>query len=265
MEVHKNLRLTRTDRYWIWELYSRERKSVTFLAEYFNVSRPTIYKVLKRARLREFMPRNSMNKKYRLAKYGVRRLAKVEASIEAKLKAKAKRYNKQYPGEMVHFDTKRLPLLKGEKQTDNREYLFVAIDDFSRELFAGIFPGKDQLCSTQFLRQVIEEAPYTIECAYSDNGTEYKGSADHDFVACAKNNNIAQKFTQINRPQTNGKAERVIRTLMEGWHHERFANREDRRKQLCRFINYYNAVKPHAGINNSTPYECLLDYFEKEG
>ena len=31
---------------------------------------------------------------------------------------------------MVHMDTKRLPLLKGQKSTDRREYLFVAIDDF---------------------------------------------------------------------------------------------------------------------------------------
>jgi len=38
---------------------------------------------------------------------------------------------------MVHFDTKRLPYLKGEDQTLPREYLFVAIDDYSRELYAG--------------------------------------------------------------------------------------------------------------------------------
>ena len=43
----------------------------------------------------------------------MKRLAKVERSIQEKLKRQAKRYNKSYPGELVHLDTKRLPLLKG--------------------------------------------------------------------------------------------------------------------------------------------------------
>lgn len=58
----------------------------------------------------------------------MKRLAKVEREIEEKLKKKAKRYNKSYPGEMVHVDTKRLPLLQNQKATDQRDYLFVAID-----------------------------------------------------------------------------------------------------------------------------------------
>ena len=53
-----------------------------------------------------------------------------------------KRYNKSYPGQMFRGDTKRLPLLKGQKQTDPREYLFVAVDDFNRELYAAIQPDK---------------------------------------------------------------------------------------------------------------------------
>ena len=60
----------------------------------------------------------------------IKRLAKVEREIQERLKKQAKRYNKSYPGEMVHVDTKRLPLIKGQKATDKREYLFVAIDDF---------------------------------------------------------------------------------------------------------------------------------------
>ena len=59
---------------------------------------------------------------------------------------------------------------------------------------------------------------YLIECVYSDNGTEYKGSANHAFGVACYENGIGQKFTRVARPQTNGKAERVIRTLMEMWH-----------------------------------------------
>ena len=50
----------------------------------------------------------------------MKRPAKVERSIQEKLKKQAKRYNKSYPGELVHLDTKRLPLLKGQKATDKR-------------------------------------------------------------------------------------------------------------------------------------------------
>ncbi|MWP62927.1 transposase family protein [Gilliamella sp. Pas-s25] len=45
---------------------------------------------------------------------------------------------------MLHVDTKRLPLLNNEAQQQTRDYLFVSIDDFSRELYAGIYPDKSQ-------------------------------------------------------------------------------------------------------------------------
>lgn len=51
----------------------------------------------------------------------------------------------------------------------------------------------------------------------TDDGMEYKDSANHTFGVAYYENGIGQKFTQVARPQTNGKAERVIRTLMEMW------------------------------------------------
>ena len=92
---------------------------------------------------------------------------------------------------MVHVDTKRLPLIKGQKATDKREYLFVAIDDFSRELYAAIMPDKTASSAAKFLlEEVIEPCPYLIECVYSDNGTEYKGTPHHPFgLACFQNKN----------------------------------------------------------------------------
>ena len=112
----------------------------------------------------------------------MRRLAKVERAIQEKLKKQAKRYNKSYSGEMVHVDTKRLPLLKGQRATDKRNYLFVAIDDFSRELYAAILPDKTAKSAAAFLdERVIRPCPYQIDCIYSDNGSEYKGAANHAF------------------------------------------------------------------------------------
>nr|WP_255308719.1 hypothetical protein [Gilliamella apicola] len=51
---------------------------------------------------------------------------------------------------MLHVDTKRLPLLKNETKQQTREYLFVGIDDFSRELYAGIYPDKPQFSSDTY-------------------------------------------------------------------------------------------------------------------
>nr|WP_218110448.1 DDE-type integrase/transposase/recombinase [Ostreibacterium oceani] len=217
--MHKRIRLTPLDRQEIWRLYQTRQWRVTDLATRYRVSRPTIYKVLKNARLQSFSPKKSTNARYRNIQYGMKRLAKVEQSIQHRLKQKAKRYNKSYPGELMHFDTKRLPLLQGQKTTEARDYLFVAIDDYSRELYADILPDKTQHSAKAFLlSNVLAQCPYTIDYAYSDNGKEYKGTPQHAFVKACRDNGIGQKFTRIARPQTNGKAERVIRTMMEMWH-----------------------------------------------
>ncbi len=195
--------------------------------------------------------------------YGLKRLARVEAALEKKLKAQAKRYNKDYPGELVHSDHTRLPLLKGESPFSKPEHLFVAIDDFSRELYAAIMPDKTQYSATNFLKQVLEECPYTIETWYTDNGTAYKGNPKvHTFMKLCRENQIGQGFTKIKTPQTNGKAERVIRTLLEMWEKKtEFQSRIHRKQELIRFVNYYNTVKPHKGIGNLTPMEKLINYF----
>ena len=106
----------------------------------------------------------------------MKRLAKVEAEIQARLKQEAKRYNKSYPGELMHVDTKRLPLLKGQNNTQPREYLFVAIDDYSRELYAAILPDKSQHSAAQFLLDtLLPQCPYEIDYIYSDNGKDEVG------------------------------------------------------------------------------------------
>ena len=158
---------------------------------------------------------------------------------------------------MVHMDTKRLPMIKDDPDK-SPEYLFVAIDDYSRELYVRITEDKTQLSSALFLDQVIQECPYTIEKILTDNGKEYKGSHQHAFMKLCEHHTITQAFTQVRRPQTNGKAERVIRTLMDMWHKKhQFTTRKERHISLKRFVNWYNTVKPHKGIDDRTPYEMI--------
>lgn len=263
MVIHKNTRLTPFRRRQLADDHYKSHIRICDLCRKYQISAPTVYKILHNSRNNDYSIHKSTNKRFRCVKYGLRRLAKIEKQIEEKLKKQAKRYNKKYPGEMIHFDTKRLPLLKGESPKLNYEYLFVGIDDFSRELYATITSDKTQHSSAKFLDQVIDECPYTIEQAYSDNGTEYKGNQEqHAFMKLCEENKIEQRFTKVKHPWTNGKAERVIRTLMEMWHNKtEFKSRQHRKTELIRFINYYNTVKPHKGIDNQTPIEKLINYF----
>ena len=126
----------------IYKAYYTDTCRVCDLAREYHVSRPTIYKILERGRIRDFSVHKSANKRFRCLKYGIKRLAKIERQIEERLKRQAQRYNKDYPGQMLHGDTKRLPLLEGQSIQAQREYLFVAIDEFSREPFAAILLDK---------------------------------------------------------------------------------------------------------------------------
>lgn len=65
MNLHKRTRLTLLDLQEIWGLYQTRLWKVVQLAEHFYVSRPTIYDVLKRARLQEFAPRSSINQRFK--------------------------------------------------------------------------------------------------------------------------------------------------------------------------------------------------------
>ena len=107
----------------IWRLYCSGAK-VSHLAKQFNVSCPIIYKILKRARKRNFTIHKSTNHRYRCVYYWFIRLTKVEEKILKQKNKEAKRYNKSYPWELMHIDTKLLPPIKWSKK---KEYLIEAV------------------------------------------------------------------------------------------------------------------------------------------
>lgn len=259
--MHKNTKLFPRERQ---EIYRRWKSGwePASLAREFRVSRETIYEIARRGKYGEFENRTSMNQRYRTLEYGLRRLLSSEQVVARKIAAKAhklKRYEKAIPGEMVHLDTKRLPLLRGEGIRTPREYLFVAIDDHSRWLFADIFPDKTSYSAAIFLEEVRRTVPFPVTGIYSDNGSEYKGKPTHPVVAQCRDNGISQGFTKVKHPWTNGKAERVIRTLMEEWHpktHNLHQTRDHRRRHLYAFVDWYNQSRYHLTIA-STPLERL--------
>lgn len=263
--MHKNTKLPpvmRREVYTEW-LGGRTQRS---LADEYHVDKKVIGKIIIRGRLGDFSVHDSTNERYRTIEYGLKRLMKTEGKLQKRADRLAiKRYEKSYPGEMVHADTKMLPRLTGETKDVSRERLYVAIDDFSRTLVADILPDKSQESSVVFGETVYDRLPFDIKDWYTDRGTEWKGTSDHEFVAWCREHNITQHFTKPRTPQTNGKAERVIRTLMEEWHRKnRFADRVDRRRSLYRFVDHFNHERKHGGLGNQTPIERLTKFANGE-
>ena len=86
MNMYKNTRLIPHHRQAIWPAYTQEKESVTSPARLYQVSRVTIYRALKAARAKLLKPQTSTNNRFKQAKYGMKRPAKVERSIQEKLK-----------------------------------------------------------------------------------------------------------------------------------------------------------------------------------
>jgi transposase InsO family protein len=266
MIVHANTKINPKQRKILANEYYNEGKTKKYLQDKYRVSYRTIHKILIRAKYGDHSVHKSINKRYQTVQYGLRRLDKISDAIQKKLAAKARRYEKLYPGEMPHVDTKILPYLTGETKQDTREHLFLMIDDYSRELYADIFPDKSSISSSTFLENALAVCPYNIEKIYSDNGTEYRGNRlEHPFMLTCSINSIKQGFTRPYTPKTNGKAERMVRILLEEWHNKTiFLSRSHRKQSLQQFVYYYNYIRRHGGIDYKTPNEVLLEYYFNE-
>lgn len=266
--MHKNTKLLPYQRR---ELYRRwkQGEQVTHLARHFGISREVCYRVIRRAKLGMFENLSSMNYRFRSVYFGLRALSKVEKKLAKKIARRdhcLKRYEKQEPGEMVHFDTKKLPVMMGESITTPREWLHIAIDDYSRFLFADILPDKTSYSSAIHLEETVRVMPFAIEKAYSDNGSEYKGRADHPFVAGCVHLGLRQGFTKPRHPYTNGKAERVIKTIVTECfkrNGRQFQSRDQRRKFLYAYVNWYNQVRPHQSLGGISPLQRLEAYLAR--
>jgi transposase InsO family protein len=175
------------------------------------------------------------------------------------------RYERERPGELVHVDIKKLGriLAAGHRVTGDRsrgakgkagwQYLYVAIDDHSRLGFAAIRPDETSESAISFLADLVSfyaEHAITLERVLSDNGTCFKQRwAD----ACAAHG-IAVKKTRAYRPQTNGKAERFIRTLLERWAYAYpYEHESERLAALGPALDFYNRFRPHRALAGLTP------------
>jgi transposase InsO family protein len=186
------------------------------------------------------------------------------------------RYERSAPGELIHIDIKKLGRIEGgpgkritgrrshwrsksdaagvRRQAIGWEYLHVAINDYSRLAYAEVL--KDEKASTAigFLRRVVAffaEHGIAVERVMTDNGSAYISRTHR--VVCAKLG-IKHLRTRPYRPRTNGKAERLIQTMLRGWAYGRaYSTSAERTAALKPWLDHYNFTRPHGSLSKRPP------------
>jgi transposase InsO family protein len=185
------------------------------------------------------------------------------------------RYERQRPGELVHVDTKKLGRIErpSHRVTGNRrdatrgagwEYAHVAIDDYSRYTYVEILPDEKRYTATAFWLRALRhfrQRGIQVERVLTDNGGAYRS---RPFRKACRWLGIATKRTRPYRPQTNGKAERVIQTLLRKWAYAvPYANSAQRRAALLPWLRHYNEERPHASLHRQPPISRLPQLAEQ--
>ena len=194
-----------------------------------------------------------------LARQGVNRLTSLTPA------APVTRYERTRPGELVHLDIKPLGriLRVGHRIHGNPgrrtkgagwEYVHVAIDDYSRAAYAEVLPDQRSATTAAFLRRTIgwfARRGVVVHRILTDNGSGY---VSRHFQHCATRVRVRHTRTRPYRPQTNGKAERFIQTLIRGWAYGRPYPSSWRRTLALRpWLRHYNLERPHAALGYQPP------------
>jgi transposase InsO family protein len=189
-----------------------------------------------------------------------------------------RRYERARPGELVHVDVKKLGRLRdgggwrfaGRDSLQRRraraatrigyEYVHCAIDDHTRLAYAEIHPDERAETCAGFLRRAAAwfaaHGITRIQQVMTDNALAYRRSrAWRDALADI---GADSRFTRRYRPQTNGKAERFNRTLLEEWAYAHpFASGSERAAALPDWLHTYNHHRTHTAIGGQPPISRL--------
>jgi transposase InsO family protein len=174
------------------------------------------------------------------------------------------RYERERAGELIHVDIKKLGRIAaaGHKVTGDRshrtrgagwQYVFAAIDDASRLGFARVYPDETADSALAFLAELerfYARHGIRVERVLTDNGTCFKRRWQ---LACDQRG-IGVRKTRPYRPQTNGKVERFIRTLLELWAYAYpYQHERERTAALSPALDSYNRYRRHRALGGLTP------------
>jgi transposase InsO family protein len=181
-----------------------------------------------------------------------------------------RRYERDQPGELIHIDIKKLGRFvrpghrithdrqKGESRGAGHEFVHVAIDDASRLAFSQIRRDQKKESAIAFLREAVayyRSLGMKVTGIMTDNGSCYRAKA---FAKACTKLGLKHIFTRAYRPQTNGKAERFIQTVLREWAYARVYETSDQRaKHLPIWLHHYNWHRPHGSLQAKPPISRL--------
>jgi transposase InsO family protein len=152
-----------------------------------------------------------------------------------------------------HYNPTRGPR-GAAKRTVGWEFCHVAIDDFSRLAYVEVLEDERALSAVGFLRRAVAffaAHGVQVERVMTDNGSAYVSVAHA--LACRRLG-IKHLRTRPRRPQTNGKAERFIRTMLDGWAYGRiYGSSAERQTALPIWLDSYNHRRPHGALGHKPP------------
>jgi transposase InsO family protein len=196
-----------------------------------------------------------------LSRVGLSRLSLLEAPKPAPL-----RYQREHAGELVHLDVKPLGRIgtvghriHGDRRLRSRgvgwEFVHVAIDDASRLAYAEILKDQKGITAVAFLERARRWFAHSgiarIERVMTDNGSAYVSRRFRKLLA---RRGIKHIRTRPYRPETNGKAERFIQTMLLGWAYKRpYETSALRARALAPWLRYYNERRPHRSLGMISP------------
>jgi transposase InsO family protein len=141
------------------------------------------------------------------------------------------------------------------------DYLHIAIDDRTRLAYAALLPDQTAVSAAAFLlaaQRWYAARGVSIHALLTDNGSAYVSRL---FAAACRRLGIGHHRTRPYSPQTNGKAERFIRTCLSEWAYARpYRTSVARASALPDFLRYYNQDRFHMGINGLTPMQRLAGH-----
>jgi transposase InsO family protein len=184
----------------------------------------------------------------------------------------AGRYERERPGELIHIDVKKLgrigrpghrvlgqhgrAIAGHHRQIYNLgwEFVHIAIDDCTRLAYVEVLNDEKATTAIAFLRRAkafFDRHGIAVERVITDNGSAYRSSVHA--IAC-RAMGIRHLRTRPYRPQTNGKAERFIRTLLGGWAYGAlYRNSSERTAALDGWLAYYNHRRRHSALGHKPP------------
>ena len=207
-----------------------------------------------------------------LARYGCPPLAYLDRATGRAVR----RYERAVPGELVHVDIKKLGNIPGGggHRTQGRahgsrnrhrsapgrnpaigySYLHTAIDDHSRLAYSEILADERKETAAAFWTRAqawFTAAGITIERVMTDNGSCYRSRTWRETLTAA---GITHKRIRPYRPQTNGKAGRFNRTLLDEWAYARpYTSEAERRAAFDTWLHTYNHHRGHTALRGLPP------------